>query len=142
MLCIWALSRLHFVRIFRQYTDTMADASLYSVPREAQAIYENGILKSPLIARDLPPEVHAFASSVKFVGSSSPSLPVKWRLAESAASLKPLEASIISALLKRKYNTTVSSVTINTDHAQLFFFSTLLWTIIQICKILLVERRG
>ena len=87
----------------------MADASLYSIPREAQAIYKKGILKNPLIARDLPPEVHAFASSIKFVGSPSPSLPVNWRLAESAASLKALEASIINALLKRKYNTTVSS---------------------------------
>jgi hypothetical protein len=103
------------------------DAHPYSVPNEAQQIYREGILKNPLIAKYLPQEALDFSDSVHFVGSDSPSIPISWRFAESAASLKALEASLISALLKRKYSTAISSATINTDHAQLFFASTLVW---------------
>jgi crotonobetainyl-CoA:carnitine CoA-transferase CaiB-like acyl-CoA transferase len=101
----------------------------YSVPSEARKIYQGGILKNPLIAKDLPREIHEFSNSVHFEGSDLPSIPINWRFAESAASLKALEASLIAALLERKYNRKVASVTINTDHAQLFFASCLLWTI-------------
>jgi len=108
---------------------TTKDRNHYSVPSESLKLYKEGILDNPLIAKDLPPEAIDFANSVHFVGSDSPSIPINWRFAESAASLKALEASLIAALLKRKYNKTISSATINTDHAQLFIVSTLLWTI-------------
>lgn len=101
-------------------------ASSYSVPSEARKLYQYGILKNPLIAKDLPPEALEFAKSVNFVGSDRPSIPISWRFAESASSLKALEVSLISALLRRKYHTNISSATINTDHAQLFFMSTML----------------
>lgn len=103
------------------------DSKPYSVPLEAQRVYKEGILRNPLIAKDLPQEALDFNKSVRFVGSDSPSIPISWRFAESAAALKALEASLIAALLKRKYKTPVSPATINTDHAQLFFASTLLW---------------
>lgn len=115
-----------------QAEDTMAVAEYpnsYSVPSEAQRVYKEGILRNPLIAKDLPQEALDFGKLVRFVGSDSPSIPINWRFAESAAALKALEASLIAALLKRKYNTDASPATINSDHAQLFFASTLLWKV-------------
>lgn len=104
----------------------LQNVASYSVPLEARTLFNEGIVHNPLIAQHLPTEAIAFAESINFVGSDRPSIPINWRFAESAASLKALEASMIAALLKRKYDTSISSVTINTDHAQLFFMSTLL----------------
>ncbi|KAJ9635543.1 hypothetical protein H2201_003201 [Coniosporium apollinis] len=100
----------------------------YSVPQESRRIFEEGILSNPLIAKDLPEGTADFARSVNFVGSDAPSIPINWRFTESAASLKGLEAAVVAQLVKRKYGKTVSSATINTDHASLFLMSTLLWT--------------
>lgn len=104
-------------------------SSQYSIPKESAKIFRDGILGNKKISKYLPREAFEFASSVKFVGSDTPSIPVNWRFAETSASLKALEAAMVDALLRRKYRTKVSSVTINTDHAQLFFASMMFWTI-------------
>ncbi|RFU76509.1 l-carnitine dehydratase [Trichoderma arundinaceum] len=101
----------------------------YSVPLAANKVYENGILSNPLIAKDLPPEVKNKTTRITFTGSESPSLPVNWRLAEAVSSLKGLEAALVDVILQRRYGLGPHQVTINTDHASLFIFSTLLWTI-------------
>lgn len=118
----------------------------YSIPKETRQIFENGILKNPLIGPTLPKEINESARSVRFEGSENPSIPINWRFAESISALKGLEAAMVNVLLKRKYglepqeaviNTSVSFVrsyrnktnSIYSDHAQLFFMSILLNTI-------------
>ena len=101
----------------------------YSVQDETRSILKSGIFDNPLIAPSLPPEAAAYASKITFTGSPLPSLPINWRFAESAAALKALEACVVSALVQRKYDVSPESITINTDHAQLFFMSALLWTL-------------
>lgn len=101
----------------------------YSIPVESAKVFKGGILSNKKISKYLPQEALNFANSVKFVGSDAPSIPVNWRFAETSASLKALEASMVAALLERKYQTKISSVTIDTDHAQLFFASMMFWTI-------------
>jgi hypothetical protein len=86
----------------------------YSVPAETQRLFENGILKNPLIAKDLPNDAAELGKKVSFNGSEKPSIPINWRFAESVASLKGLEAVMVLALLKRKYNTEVKEVKIDT----------------------------
>ena len=54
------------------------------------------------------------------------SIPINWRFAESVGSLKGLEAILVNALLGRKYGLSPTAVKINTNHAQLFFMSSLL----------------
>lgn len=101
----------------------------YSVPSSAADVYKHGILENPLIAKDLPPEVRNGASAITFTGSDEPSLPVNWRFAEAVSSLKALEAALVDAVLQRRHGLDPHQITINTDHASLFLFSTLLWTI-------------
>ena len=101
----------------------------YSVQEEARSILKSGIFGNLLIAQSLPSETSDYASRIKFIGSPLPSLPINWRFAESASSLKALEACLISTLLKRKYDVSPGSITISTDHAQLFFMSAMLYTI-------------
>ncbi|KAF2017611.1 CoA-transferase family III [Aaosphaeria arxii CBS 175.79] len=103
--------------------------SSYSIPKETQQIFKNGILRNPLIASTLPEEITECAKKVKFVGTDKPSIPINWRFAESIASLKGLEAAMINVLLKRKYGVEPQEAVINTDHAQLFIMSILLNTI-------------
>lgn len=101
----------------------------YSVPRESQSLLSSALLKNPKISKDIPGEAAAFASKVRFTGSDLPSIPINWRFAESAASLKGFEACVVAALLKKKYNVDLKGAEINIDHAQLFFMSTLVWQI-------------
>lgn len=103
--------------------------SSYSVPAETSKVFKNHVLSDSRIAKDLPEEAKDAASRVRFVGSHEPSLPIQWRFAEAVASLKGLEATLVSALIKRKYNAELHDVTINTDHATLFIMSSNLWTI-------------
>ncbi|KAF2494190.1 CoA-transferase family III [Lophium mytilinum] len=105
------------------------ELAAYSVPQEAKALFENGILKNPLIAPTLPTEIASCAEHIHFEGNDKPSIPINWRFAESIASLKGLEAAMINVLLKRKYGIEPPKVVINTDHAQLFIMSALIWTI-------------
>ncbi|OQV06040.1 hypothetical protein CLAIMM_10678 [Cladophialophora immunda] len=99
-------------------------SQLYSVPEECKSLLEREILRSRL-QQSLPPECEELARYVKFEGSAVPCIPINWRLAESVASLKGFEAVMINALLGRKYNESPKEITINTDHAQLFFMSSI-----------------
>ncbi|KAF2681151.1 CoA-transferase family III [Lentithecium fluviatile CBS 122367] len=101
----------------------------YSIPRETQKIFRDGVLNNPLIAPTLPEEIEECARRVEFVGTDKPSIPINWRFAESISALKGLEASMINVLLKRKYGVEPQQAVINTDHAQLFIMSILLFTI-------------
>ncbi|KAL6817577.1 putative L-carnitine dehydratase [Trichoderma camerunense] len=105
------------------------DANTYAVPVAANQVYDKGIISNPLIAKDLPAEVLKKSTNIVFTGSDSPSLPVNWRLAEAVSSLKALEAALVDVILQRRYGLEPHRVTINTDHASLFIFSTLLWAI-------------
>ncbi|RFU80005.1 transferase family III [Trichoderma arundinaceum] len=69
------------------------------------------------------------SKNVFYEGTAKPSIPINWRLAESTAALKALEATAVNVLLKRKYNVSPQNVIINTDHAQLFLMSAFIWTI-------------
>ncbi|RMJ14268.1 hypothetical protein CDV36_006094 [Fusarium kuroshium] len=101
----------------------------YSFPEEARKIFFEGIISNPLIAPTLPPEAVDLAQSITFKGSPEPSLPINWRFAESISSLKAYEALFLSVLLKRKYGLEQVPIEINTDHAQLFLMSSLIWTL-------------
>lgn len=99
----------------------------YSVPAEAQKVLDEGIFQNPRLKDLLPKGAPDFASKITFTGNDAPSIPINWRFAESAASLKGLEACVVAELVKRKYGKELSGAKINTDHASLFFMSTLLW---------------
>jgi hypothetical protein len=77
-------------------------------------------LENPL-HDSLSKEVGELGKYVTFEGSSKPSIAINWRFAESVAGLKALEATLIKALISRMYGVEPQKVTINTDHAQLFF---------------------
>ncbi|KAH8810994.1 alpha-methylacyl-CoA racemase [Xylogone sp. PMI_703] len=108
---------------------TNSDVKQYSVPVEAEKVFLDGILKNPLISKYLFPEFAECSELVKFEGTTKPSVPINWRLAESIAALKALEATAVNVLLKRKYSVSPQTAVINTDHAQLFFMSAFIWTI-------------
>ncbi|KAJ9620673.1 hypothetical protein H2204_012228 [Knufia peltigerae] len=110
-------------------TTSTATTSSYSVPAESERLLLHALLDNPKIKKDIPHEALQFASRVVFTGSDLPSIAVNWRFAESVASLKALEACMIAALVKRKYDVDLSGANINVDHAQLFFMSALVWTI-------------
>ncbi|KIW37097.1 uncharacterized protein PV06_10724 [Exophiala oligosperma] len=105
------------------------NSSQYSVPHEARKVLEEGIFANTSISHILPTEAKNFAACVRFVGSDKPSIPINWRLAESAAALKGLEACLVATLLKTKYHVDISNATINTDHAQLLIMSTVVWSV-------------
>jgi hypothetical protein len=88
--------------------------SKYSVPAQAKLVFENGILNNPLIAKDLPKDAKELGDKIKFSGNEAPSVPINWRFAESVSALKGLEAVMVLALLRKKYNTEVKEVSINT----------------------------
>ena len=87
---------------------------VYSVPRETQQLLNKGIITNPLIAKNLPIETQEFAKKVHYVGSGLPSIPINWRFAESIASLKGLEATLLNVLLVKKYGIEPQEVVINT----------------------------
>jgi hypothetical protein len=101
------------------------EQSTYSVPAEAQKVFEEGILNNPLVP-SLPNEVKEAGKPVHFIGNDSPSIPINWRFAESISALKAFEASMLNALRAKKYGVALSDVTIDTDHASLFVMSPLL----------------
>ncbi|RFU29289.1 hypothetical protein B7463_g7044, partial [Scytalidium lignicola] len=97
----------------------------YSIPQESRSILETGLLKHP-DHQDLPSECRDLLHYIEFTGSAKPKIPINWRLAESVSSLKGLEAILLNLLLVRKYKIQPQKIIINTDHAQLFFMSSLL----------------
>lgn len=103
----------------------------YSVPSEAEKVLKEGIFSNSKITSLLPSGTEVFADKITFTGNDAPSIPINWRFAESAASLKALEACVVAQLVKRKYGVEVAGATINTDHASLFFMSTLIWSLVE-----------
>jgi hypothetical protein len=86
----------------------------YSVPFQAQKLFEEGIIQNPLISKVIPAEAQKYAAKVRYVGSGAPSIPINWRFAESISALKGLEATILNVLLARKYGIEPQEVVINT----------------------------
>jgi hypothetical protein len=86
----------------------------YSIPQESKLVFQNGILKNPLMQKDLPAEIEEASRGIRFEGTDTPSLPINWRLAESISALKAFEAAVLNVLLKRKYGVEPKSATINT----------------------------
>lgn len=86
----------------------------YSIPRETQDIFDQGILKNPLIASTLPKEIQECAKKIRFEGTDSPSIPINWRFAESISALKGLEAAVVNLLLKNKYGVEPQEAVVNT----------------------------
>jgi hypothetical protein len=93
---------------------TNGTSTTYSIPKETQKVFKDGILKNPLIASTLPKDIEESAKTVRFEGTDSPSLPINWRFAESISALKGLEAAMINVLLKRKYGLEPQEAVINT----------------------------
>lgn len=107
---------------------SIQDTPTYSVPFEARQVFEKGILQNPLIKPYLPTDADQLASKIRFTGTDDPSIPINWRFAESVSALKAYEALLVNALLKQRYGQKEPvEIEINTDHAQLFFMSTLIW---------------
>jgi hypothetical protein len=104
--------------------------STYSVPKEAEKIFENEILKNKLIP-SLPSEIQEAGKLVRFEGNDLPSIPINWRFAESVGAMKAFEASMLNVLRSKKYGAQPSVVTINSDHASLFFMSPFLTQVIE-----------
>jgi hypothetical protein len=94
----------------------------YSIPEESKLVFQSGFLNNPL-HKSLPKEVASLGKYVAFTGSLKPCLATNWRFAESVSALKALEATLVNALIGQKYGVEPQHVTINTDHAQLFFLS-------------------
>lgn len=86
----------------------------YSVPKEAELVFHEGILNNPLISQYLPVEIKKYASKIRIRGREEPTLPVNWRFAESSTALHALEAALVCCLLEKKYNATAPEVEIRT----------------------------
>ncbi|KAF8152807.1 hypothetical protein BJ912DRAFT_492081 [Pholiota molesta] len=99
----------------------------YSVPREAQNVFLNGIIFNPLHS-SAPEEIKEAAQYIDYIGSSSPSIPINWRFAESIAALKGFEGAMLNVLLKRNTESTTRKLEYipYSDHVQLFIMSTAL----------------
>lgn len=93
--------------------------STYSVPSEARKLLDKELLDNSRIP-SLPREMHEAAKHISFTGNDLPSIPINWRFAESAASLKAFEACMLNVLRSKKYGVGFDDATINTDHASLF----------------------
>ena len=101
----------------------------YSIPEEAHKVFENGTLNNKLIPT-LPSEIKDAAKHVHFKGNDLPSIPINRRFAESVSALKAFEASMLNVLRSRKYGTGFDDVTIDTDHASLFFMTPFLMKVV------------
>ena len=91
----------------------MGSKSEYSVPREAQSLFENEILRNPLL-KDLPSELLSLSKRIHFEGTPDPSVPINWRFAESISALKGLEAAMLNHLITRRYGIGPLDIKINT----------------------------
>jgi hypothetical protein len=105
------------------------DSHDYSVIEESFNLLRTAIFENPLISKLLPSGAKQYVENTTFVGSSSPSIPVNWRFAESIAVLKALEGIMMNALLCSKYGIEPQNIIIDTDHAQLFIISCLLTSV-------------
>ncbi|KAJ3564761.1 hypothetical protein NP233_g8079 [Leucocoprinus birnbaumii] len=94
----------------------------YSVQKETEKLFWEGILRNPL-HRSLPDGIEDAARYISFSGSKFPWMPMNWRFTESVSALKAFEGAMINVLLKKKYDIPYQSIHIDTDHAQLFLMS-------------------
>ncbi|KAF3294222.1 hypothetical protein TWF132_003653 [Orbilia oligospora] len=108
----------------------MGSIGNYSIPQEALKLLKEGILENPLMG-NLPKELQSLSKHLHFEGSDKPSVPINWRFAESISALKGFEALMLNLLIAKKYETQPLDITIDTDHASLFFMSPLLAQIIE-----------
>jgi hypothetical protein len=106
---IFLLSQLSII-----FTMGSVLSTSYSVPDEARDLLYDGILNNPSMS-DLPSDLCDLAKLVHFEGNATPSIPINWRLAESISALKALEATLVNAILKRKYSAEPVKVVINTE---------------------------
>jgi hypothetical protein len=90
------------------------DVTAYSVPKEAEKLFREGIINNPLISKQLPAELDECSKTIKFVGTDKPSIPINWRFAESISSIKALEGATINLLLKKKYGLEPQEIIIDT----------------------------
>lgn len=88
---------------------------IYSIPDETRKVFQDGILRNPLIAPTLPDDIEECARVVRFEGTDRPSVPINWRFAESISALKGLEAAMVNVLLKKKYGMEPQEAVINTS---------------------------
>lgn len=94
----------------------------YSVQKETEALFWEGILRNPL-HRSFPDGIEDAARSISFSGSKLPFFPINWRYAESISALKAFQGVMLNVLLHKKYGIPYQSIHIDTDHAQLFLMS-------------------
>lgn len=94
--------------------DRAATTLGYSVPEQARLLFENGILQNRFLQGYLPDSADKAVDFISFEGSHAPSLPINWRFAESVSALKAYEATMINALLQKKYGVGPVQVKINT----------------------------
>jgi hypothetical protein len=87
---------------------------MYSITNETKKVFEEGILNNPLISPSLPKAFQEYATKIEFEGHHAPSMPIVWRFAESISAIKALEATMLLALLDKKYNLKPKEVKINT----------------------------
>lgn len=85
----------------------------YSVPKEAQELFVQGILKNPLM-KNTPSGLVDLSEHVTFEGLDAPSVPINWRFAESISALKAFEATMLNLLVMKKYSVPARNVVINT----------------------------
>ncbi|KAF9256351.1 CoA-transferase family III [Marasmius fiardii PR-910] len=116
-------------------------SSNYSVTAEAAKLLEEGLIQNKL-HQSAPPEIQDVYKLVEFEGSDLPVIPINWRFAESIAAIKGYQASMLNVLLKRKFGIEPQKVVINTDHAQLFFMSPMISSIVSEGKDILPANRA
>lgn len=86
----------------------------YNKNVEAKRLFMNGLLRHEKVGSLLPPEAQDCAAKIEFTGSAFPSLAINWRFAESISALQALQATMVSVLLKRKYDVDAPRVVIDT----------------------------
>ncbi|KAK0205346.1 CoA-transferase family III domain-containing protein [Desarmillaria ectypa] len=101
--------------------------SAYSIPLQAAKLLSTGIPSNPL--HDFPVDIKEAAGLVEYVGSDEPCMPINWRFAESIASTKGLEGATLNVVPKHKYGIPYRKIVIDTDHAQLYFISPIIYSL-------------
>ncbi|TFK34340.1 CoA-transferase family III domain-containing protein [Crucibulum laeve] len=100
----------------------------YSIPAESKKLLHDELVNNKL-HNSAPKEIREAAKYIHYTGSRLPVVPINWRFAESVAAVKGYYGAMLNVLLKKKYGIPYQSISINTDHAQLFFMSIMLPTI-------------
>ena len=98
----------------------------YCVPESALKVFQDGILNNEI--QHVPSEIKKIAPGlVTFEGSDHPSVPIIWRFSEAISAIKAYEGSMVSYLAHKKFDIEPPKFKINTDHANLFYMSPIIW---------------